>query len=61
MTFSRSVGPSYSEGDLYYRVGEIEIPLTKDAIDFAVEHDGIYVKTSKRIEVCSRNAGIRLV
>lgn len=61
MSFSRSGGESYTTGDLYYRVGNIEVPLTQDAIDYAVGHDGIYVKTDKRIEVFSRNAGIRLV
>ena len=60
MVFSRSVGADYTAGDLYYRVDDTEIPLTKDAIEFAVTHGGIYIKTIKRVEVLSRNSGIRV-
>ena len=57
IAFDRAPGATYVGGDIRYRIGEDEIPLTRSAI----ERREVYVRSREFPEVISRNPGIRVV
>lgn len=57
LAFPQDLAGGYREGDLAYRVCGLDIPITKQMVKQGV----VYIKTSNRPEVISKNKGMNLV
>lgn len=57
MVFPREVAGGYNSGDLYYHVDGMKVPVTRQMI----EQETVYIKTSQRPELVSRNKGLVLI
>lgn len=57
MIFPPTLGANYLDGSLCYRVGEFQVPVTKEMI----EQGEVYIKTSVRPELVPQNKGVKIV
>ncbi len=57
ISFPNSFGAGYVDGDLSYKIENIEIPITKEII----EHGVVYVFTEAKPVIISHNKGLRII
>ena len=56
ISFPQGFDAGYKDGDLFYRIREFEIPITKKML----ERGTVYIRTDIRPEVVSKNKGLKL-
>ena len=57
IVFPTHISRNYMDGDIYYMVQNMQIPITKKML----ENQTIYIKTNEKPVVKSRNRGLRLI